>query len=116
MCIAPIVARHMLGKCIYVFSLVGNVMVNRFPRPRICSAIELLDASYSVRSIACEKKKKFVSLCILISLLGYVFGYDVPALRRIVGGVVFYAIRVVSKESSLFGCSQYFLLFIAKKQ
>jgi hypothetical protein len=56
-------------------------------------------------------------LCILLSLLGNNSVKTFPRQRRIVGGIVFYAIRVVSKESRLLvlprtSSSTFLLLFV----
>jgi hypothetical protein len=74
--------------CATYHSVIDNSSVNTFLRQWIPATIEeLLDAC------VCG------SVCIPISLLGNSFVMMFPRRRRIVGGVVFYAVRVVSKES-----------------
>jgi hypothetical protein len=46
----------------------------------------------------CHIKGESVGLCIPLSLLGNGLVNTFPRQRRIVGGIVFYAVRVVSKE------------------
>jgi hypothetical protein len=88
MCIPPIVARQRLSKSVSLLSLLGNGSVNTFPWQRIHPTIEeLLDAC--VRG----------SLCITLSLLGNSAVKAFPRQRRIVGEVVFYAVRAVWTES-----------------
>jgi hypothetical protein len=69
-------------------SVLGNGSVNTFPRQQIHATIEeLFDAC--------------VSGCLLIplSLLGNSQVKTFPRQRRIVGGVILYAVHVISKES-----------------
>jgi hypothetical protein len=80
-------------------SLLGNGSVNTFPRQRILATIEeLLDASFSIRSVSYQRRVRG-SICVSLSLLGNGSVSTIPRQRRIVGGVCFYAVRVVSKES-----------------
>jgi hypothetical protein len=90
---------------VYVYiplSLLGNSSVKTFPRQRIeTTAKELLGASFSVRSLPYERKESlWVYVYIPLSLSGNSSVKTFPRQRRIVVGVVFYAVRVVSKESS----------------
>jgi hypothetical protein len=81
-----------------LLSVVGNSSVNMFPRKRIQTIEELLDASFSMRSVISKE-----SLWVHVSsypLLGTNSVKVFPRKRRISGGVVFYAFRVVSKEST----------------
>jgi hypothetical protein len=74
-CIPPFVARRHLGKHVPV---VTNTSNNRRIVGRGCL---------------------WLCLCIPLSLLGNNSAKTIPRQRRIVGGVVFYAVRVVWKES-----------------
>jgi hypothetical protein len=88
-CIPPFGARQRLGKHV--------------PAQRIHTTIEeLLDASFSVLSVSYQRRvcgSVFVSP---LSLLGNNSVKTFPRQRRIVGGVVFCAVRIVAKESGRF--------------
>jgi hypothetical protein len=71
-------------KC-FPLSVLGNGSVNTLPRQRI----------HRIVGCVCL----WVCLCILLSLLGNSSVKTFPRQRRIVVGVVFYAIRVVLKDS-----------------
>jgi hypothetical protein len=94
MCIPPIVARQSVS----LLSLLGDRSVNAFPRQRIQATVEeLLDASFSVRSVSYQRR---VCLSIPLSLLGNDSVETFPRQRIIVGGVVFSA-DLVWRESTL---------------
>jgi hypothetical protein len=72
--------------CVSLLSLLSNGSISKFPWQRIHATIyELLDAC--------------VCLCIRLSLLGNGSVKTFLRKRRTVGGVVFYAVHVVSEES-----------------
>jgi hypothetical protein len=74
-----------------LISVLSNGSVNTFPRQQIHATIEeFLDA--------CVCGSVSVSL---YRLLGNIWEKMFPRQRRIVGGVVFYAVRVVSNQSRL---------------
>jgi hypothetical protein len=78
-------------------SLLGNDSVNMFLRQRIQATIEkLLDVPFSMRFMSYQGDSVGVSIYPL-SFLGNNSLKTFPRQRRIVGGVVFYAVRVLSK-------------------
>jgi hypothetical protein len=87
-----------VGLCVYSpLSLLGSGSVNTFPRQRMHSKVgELLGASFSVHPESI--KGESVSLCMPLLLLGN-GSVDMSRQRRIGGGVVFYAVHLVSKEN-----------------
>jgi hypothetical protein len=86
--------------CKSLLSLLGNGLVNTFPWQRIHATIELLNASFSMRSIyVLSKVTLWVCLFIPLLLLGNNYLKMFPRQRKIVGGVVFYTVHVISKES-----------------
>jgi hypothetical protein len=83
-----------------LLSVLGNGQVNKFPQQRIHATIEgLLDASFCMRSVSYQRIVCGSGLCIPRSLLGNDSVNMFPWKRRIVGGVVFCPIHVVSKEN-----------------
>jgi hypothetical protein len=87
--------------CLSLLSLLGNGWVKTFARQRIHATIEeLLDASFSVRSVSYQKRV-FGSVYPL-TLLGNNSVKIYPRRRRLVLGVVFCALRLLSKKSRLF--------------
>jgi hypothetical protein len=79
--------------------VLGIGSVNTFPRQQIHAAIEeLLDASFSVRSVSNVRESMGLSAYPL-SLLGNNLVKIIPRQQRNVGGVVLYMVSVVSKES-----------------
>jgi hypothetical protein len=85
--------------CVAHLSLLGNGSVNTFQWQQIQATIEeLLDVSFSMRSVL-SKESLWVCLCIPLPLLGNNSVKTFQRKRWIVGGVVLYALRVVTKES-----------------
>jgi hypothetical protein len=88
MCILPIVARQPLGKCIPLFST----------RQRLGKHVSATRNKRNNRRIV-GRVCLWVCLCTHLLLLGNSSVNTFPWQRRFVGGVVFYAVRVLSKES-----------------
>jgi hypothetical protein len=95
---APIFARQRLGKVLSLHSVLGSGSVNTFPRQQIHTTIkEMLDASFSMWSVFYQR-----TVCGSVYpplLLRNNSVKTFPQQRRIVGGIVFYEVRDVSKES-----------------
>jgi hypothetical protein len=82
---------------VFLRSVLGNGSVNTFSRLLIHSTIkELLDTSFYIRSVSYQRR---VCGSVYVSLLDNNSVKMFLRQRRIVGGVVLYAVRVVSKES-----------------
>jgi hypothetical protein len=77
-------------------SLLGNGSVNPFSRQRIHATVEELLDSFLCGP--CRVKGEFVGLYPL-SLQGNGYVNTFPWQRRTIGGVVLYAVHVISKES-----------------
>jgi hypothetical protein len=81
-------------------SLLGNGSVDTFPRQHIQATIEeLLEACFSIRSVSYQRRVRGSVYVSPLSLLGNCLVNRFPRQRWIVGCVVLYAVRVVSKES-----------------
>jgi hypothetical protein len=80
-------------------SVLGNGSVTTFQQQRTHATIDkFLNALFSIRSVSYQRRV-CGSLWSPLSLLDNNSVKTFPRERRIVGGVVFYAARVVSKES-----------------
>jgi hypothetical protein len=83
MCISPVFARHRL--CKHVSAAKNTLNKNCWTCSFLCGQ--------------CRIEGESVDLCIPLSLQGSGSVNTFPWQWRIVGGVIFYAVRVVSKES-----------------
>jgi hypothetical protein len=94
--------------------LLGIGSVDTFLWQRIHSTIDqLFEASFSIRSLS-YKRSLWVSLRIPLLLLGHGSAKTFPRQCRIIGGVVFYAVRVVAKERKRLVLTRTSCLFFRK--
>jgi hypothetical protein len=85
---------------ISILSMLGTGSVTTFLRQGIqATREELLDPSFSMLSVSYRKEILWIYLCIPVSLLCNNSVKTFPRRGRIVGRVVFNAVRLVSKES-----------------
>jgi hypothetical protein len=83
-----------MSVCLSLPPLLGSGSVKTFPQQRIYATVEeLLDASFSMRS--CPIEGEAIHLSFLRNNLVKTFQWQ----ERIVGGIVFYVVHVVSKEN-----------------
>jgi hypothetical protein len=89
-----------------------SLCMDTFPWQRIHGTVkELLEASFSIRSVSSQRSRS-VCLRIPLPLLGKGSVNTFPRQSSIVGGVVSYAVRVVSKESLLLDLTRFSCFFI----
>jgi hypothetical protein len=90
--------------CVSLLSLLGNGSVKCIPpfiaRQRLCKHVPATTNTRNNKRIV-ERMCLWVCLLISRSLLGNSSVETLPRQRRIVGGIVLYAVRAVSKESRL---------------
>jgi hypothetical protein len=87
-----------VSACTSPLSLLGNGLVDTLPWQRIHATEQLLEASFSIRHVSYQRSV-CGSDCVSLPLLGNGSVNTFPRQRGIVGGLVFYAVLVVSKES-----------------